>query len=555
VSGGQIAVDAGPRAPAVGIGTGDPDAQAGGRTVRHDRRNRRLAIVGVALAMLLGGALRAAWASAYLPWQHHWDEITNVRVGETMADERAIDPGFYNYPALVFLAETAVLISAEVVTDFEAGRDPVLETQTAASARVAEPGVLRALRWSTGVVPGMVMVATAGALAWTASRRWSAATCAGLVAALSALDLRFGVVVTPDALSGMAAGLAALGAVGVALHPSRRRYLVTGAAVGLAAAAKYNGAAVAIGLLAAHVVAHRGIMRERRMLLEAAGVAAAVFCLANLGAVLHPVELAQGIGSEANHYSTGHFGDEGASPAFNARWLWRSFGPMLAFAPCALLSTSDRVRRAAVVLLAQSAGYYVFISLFPVRFARNLLPMTAPLAAAAALGLVALVQRTWSWSAGRPVRAHRTGAVALAVAMTAVFLTGPVLGAGDAMRSLDEDPWSDAQAWVARNVPAGSKIVIEDRSPVIDEDRYEVVVRRALGHSAFSQYTLTGVDYVVAVSETFGPFLDAPDEYPDVTGSYRELLAPDCVVHEFEGAGQRIVIASPPACRGQRPAD
>jgi hypothetical protein len=250
----------------VGIGTGTPDAQAGGRTVRHDRRDRRLAIAGVAVAMLLGGGLRAAWAGAYLPWQHHWDEITNVRVGETMADERQIDPGFYNYPALVFLAESAVLVPAEIFTDYEPGQGSVLEPQTLASARVTEPGVLRALRWATGVVPGLIMIAAAGAIVWTASGRWWAATLAALVAALSALDLRFGVVVTPDALTGMAAGLAALGAVGVALHPSRRRYLLTGAAIGLAAAAKYNGAAVAIGLVAAHVVAHGGIRRERRRL-------------------------------------------------------------------------------------------------------------------------------------------------------------------------------------------------------------------------------------------------------------------------------------------------
>jgi hypothetical protein len=144
--------------------------------------------------------------------------------------------------------------------------------------------------------------------------------------------------------------------------------------------------------------------------------------------------------------------------------------------------------------------------------------------------------------------------VALAVGLPVVLLTGPTLAAVAAMRSLDEDPWSDAQAWVADNVPAGSKIVIEDRSPVLDEDRYEIVVRRALGNSAFSQYPLTGVDYVVAVSETFQPYLDSPGERPEVTESYRQLLAPRCIVQEFEGAEQRIVIASPPACADQSPA-
>ncbi len=512
------------------------------------RRGRRLAVAGVVLAMLLGGALRSVEAGAYLPWQHHWDEITNVRVGEAMAAERQIDPGFYNYPALVFLAEAAVLLPAEAFSDYDADRTPVLEPQTAGSARVTEPGLLRALRWSTGVIPGVVMIAAAGAIAWIASRRWWAATLAALVAAVSALDLRFGVVVTPDALTGMAAALAALGATAITVHPSRRNYLLTGAAIGLAAASKYNGAAVGLGLVAAHLVVHRRVTVERRRIVEALAVAAGVFCIANLGAVLHPAELISGIGSEANHYSTGHFGNEGSSPVFNAGWLWRTFGPLLAVAPLSLLSTSARVRRIAIVLLVQAGGYYLFISLFPVRFARNLLPVTAPLAAAGALGVVALVERGSAWlSRGRP-GGPRPAIAALTIALSIGLLVVPTVAAADAMRSLEEDPWSEAQAWVADNVPAGAKIVIELRAPVIDDERYEVVVRGALGRSEYSQYPLTGVDYVIAVSETFQPFLDAPDEEPEVTESYRQLLAPDCIVEEFDGAGQRIVIASPASC-------
>ena len=77
------------------------------------------------------------------------------------------------------------------------------------------------------------------------TRRWYASAGAALLVALSAVDLRYGIFVTPDALSGMAATLAALGAVMITRNASRRRYLWTGAAIGLAAAAKYNAATVA----------------------------------------------------------------------------------------------------------------------------------------------------------------------------------------------------------------------------------------------------------------------------------------------------------------------
>ena len=218
---------------------------------------RRSAVVGVLLAMLLGGALRSAWAEAYLPWDYHWDEMTNVEHGETMLAERTIDPGFYNYPALIFAVQAAVLVPAEMATDYAPDDRTVLDRQTRASALVEQPGALRAMRWAAGVVPGMATIAAAGAIAWLASRRWWVSTLAAFIVAISAIDLRFGIYVTPDALTGAASTLAALGAASVAIRPSRRLYLLTGVAIGFAGAAKYNAVAVAIGLIAAHLVTHR----------------------------------------------------------------------------------------------------------------------------------------------------------------------------------------------------------------------------------------------------------------------------------------------------------
>ena len=552
MAGGQLVmgdVQAGPdNLAAAGEGSASTEPPAA-RGRDRPRRERRLAVAGVLVAMLLGCTLRAIWADAYLPWQHHWDEITNVEVGEAMAAEGAIDPGFYNYPALVFLAQSAVLVPARVFSGYDPDDAAILDTQTAGSAHVDEPGLLAALRWATGVVPGVVMVGAAGAIAWLAGRRWWVATLAATIAAVSAIDLRFGIVVTPDVLTGMASTLAALGAAAITLRPSRRTYLLTGAAIGLAGAAKYNGVAVAIGLLTAHLLVHRRPLAERRPLIEAGLVALVVFGVANLGAVLHPYELVRGIGSEANHYSTGHFGNQGSSPVFNAGWLWRAFGLAVPLAACSLLATSDRVRRIGIVLLAQVAGYYIFVSLFPVRFARNLLPITGPLAAAAALGVLALLQRLaqrQAWATGTGRRRALAGGVAAVLALGALAV--PVTASAAAMRSLDEDPWSEAQAWIDEHVPAGSKIAVETRAPVVDDDRYEVVVKLLLGTTPFWTYRFTGVDYVVGVSETFQPYFDAPDDYPARTESYRQLLAPECVVAEFEGAGQRIVIASPARC-------
>jgi hypothetical protein len=504
-------------------------------------KRKRLAVAGILTAVLLGGVLRSLWAGALLPYDYHWDELTNVEVGADMADDLALDPGFYNYPALVFLAQSAVLVPTAAFGSYDPDEQPLVERQTLASAQVNHPGLLTGLRWATGVVPGLVTIAAAGAIGWLATRRAWVATLSSLLVALSALDLRFGIFVTPDAMTGAAATLAALGAAAVTVRPTRRVYLLTGAMIGLAAAAKYNAVAVAVGLIVAHVLVARRSGVSRRLLLEAAVVAGAVFCITNIGAVIDPLEFVRGVGSEANHYSSGHFGNQGSSPAFNAEWMWRSFGLALPLAACSLATTSDRVRRIALVLLIQSGAYLVFISLFPVRFARNLLPVTGTVAAAAAIGAYALVQRAAATDRRRRVAA---GAV-LAIAALAV----PLTAARRATAELREDPWADAQTWIEANVPAGSKIIVENRAPVLDDGRYDVRAKELLGSTAFSTYVFTGVDYVVAVSETFDPFFDSPDTFPDETASYGRLLSDRCVVEEFEGAGQRILVAAPsPDC-------
>lgn len=495
--------------------------------------------------LVVCGVLRGIEAEAYLPWQHHWDEITNVRVGQRMSDDLSVDPGSYDYPALVFLTQALVLLPASQLGDYDLDEDgPVLDVQTHAVARVDHAGLLRAMRWTTGVVPQLVTALVAALIAWVVSRRWYASAAAALLVTLSAVDLRYGVFVTPDALSGMAATLASLGAVMVAADPTRRSYLWTGAAIGLAAAAKYNAAAVAVALVVAHLLTHRRPFADRRPLLEAAGAAAVVFALVNLGGVLNPVGLVREIGSEGFHYGTGHFGSEGNSPAFHAAWLWRSFGLALPIAACSLLTRSAQVRRAAVVLLSFIASYYVFLSAFPVRFARNLLPVSGTVAAAAAIGLVVCAQRLLELGPRRTVAAVATVAVVVAV------LAVPVAGTSTAMESVGQDPWSETTSWLAVNVPAGATIATEAWGPYIDTSRFEVVPTGALVQlgAVLTDYAKRGVDYFVVSDEMSQPVLDHPDSDPPATRLLRQILADDCVVHEAEGAGHRFVVTKAPPC-------
>ena len=525
----------------VGPATG-PEA---GERSPAEHRHRRLAVGSVLVVLALCGVLRSITADAHLPWQHHWDEATNVTVGQRMSDDLSIDPGFYDYPALVFVTQAAVLVPATLIGGYDPDDDgPVLDTQVLGTSRVEHPALLRAMRWTTGVLPQLVTTAVAAAIAWVVTRRWYAAAGAAVLVTLSAVDLRYGTFVTPDALSGMAATLAVLGAVMITRAPTTRRYLWTGAAIGLAASAKYNAAAVVIALVVAHVLAHRRPLAERRPLLIAAAAAAAVFAVVNLGGTVHPLDFLGEIGSEGAHYRNGHFGSEGNSPAFNATWLWWSFGLALPLAACSLLSRASDVRRAAIVLLSFAVGYYVFLSAFPVRFARNLLPISGTIAAAAAIGLVVCMQRLVEAGSRRTAGWAATGVLVVAV------LALPVTGAAGALRSVDEDPWGEVNTWLAENAPAGSTVAIEAFSPYIDEARFNVLVGGSplIGTTGggLRWFEDRGVDYYVASDEMFQPFLDHPEEDPGAALIYLRLLSDECRVHEAEGAGHRLVVAKAP---------
>lgn len=176
------------------------------------RRAARAVLAAVALAALLRGPLTFAG----LPYVHHSDEPTNVRITQRMATERDGNPGYFTYPALMF-GLGAVVLAPFVEAGPWQPDEALVNTQTIGNSHTTRPGLVAALRWAVGVLPGLVAVGAAGAIAWLATRRWWAAGLAAGFAALSPLDLRFGPPITPNALSGAASALAVLGAVWVAV--------------------------------------------------------------------------------------------------------------------------------------------------------------------------------------------------------------------------------------------------------------------------------------------------------------------------------------------------
>ena len=478
-------------------------------------------MIVICLAVLLGGGLRATRADAYLPWTHHYDEMANIPVAEEMVQERTTLPNWHPYPTLMYAAQATVLVPAALVGAYEPGdpADTVLIVETTGNGRTDHPTLLAALRWSTSVIPGMVMVAATGATVWIVTRRWWAAGFAALMAALAAVDVAFGTFVTPDALAGSATAIALLAAVLLARRPTWTRYVFAGAAVGLATSAKYNALVVAVAMLAAHWVAHGRPWAAPHRLLGAVAAAVGVFTLLNHVLVADPTALWRDVTAVNDIYRSGIPGHEGSALTFNAQTLWWSFGATALVAVAAFVPRRDRDGgRAAWIIGSFVVAYYLVFSSYAVRVERNLLSLTSALAVLAAFGLVVIVDRLGAAAPG-----WRAAAV---TGVVAVALIVPLWSTGGVLHDIRHDPWSEARSWLAAHAPAGSTIAVEPRGPYVDDDRYTVVPAWR-GEDSES----AGADFYVASRFAFEP---------DPSGcKLFEVDAP------WEGEAKRIVITKP----------
>lgn len=572
-----------------------------------DRARLRGVVLVVLAAVVLGALLRVPLAHGGLPYLRDPDEPLAPRVSSRMIIDGRVNAGYYNYPGLMFdLGAVVLLPFVDDDTPMAAGEHPVAATQTQGNSVSDRPGVLAALRWTVGVLPGLIAVAAAGIVVWLASRRWWAAGLAAGLMALSPLDLAYGRYVTPNALAGATSGLVVLAAswlllvggassrrrravdesapspAGETSRPPRRRtaapqlapYLLAGGAVGLAASAKYNAVLAGLSVVVAHVLAVGGhqvgpaerpwrawsswarwreVLRRSWLLLAAGGACLVVFLVLNPGALIDGQLFVDGVQFESEHYRTGHPGNEGDSLAFHLSSLWRAFGPALLLSPLSLLSRDRRARRVALVVWSFVLPYLAFISSFEVRFARNLLPVTVPLAATTALGVVAVAghaRHLWlARVADGDTTAGRTKvggpALAAVTALCLAVLVWPAVEAGATMDEALPDPWAPAQRWLESHVPEGERVAVESYGVFVDPGRFDVLtVGSMMDHDA-AWYRDHGYVVLVASERNYQRFLDEPDRYARQATGYQALLDETCTRFAAGPEDARVVLLDP----------
>jgi 4-amino-4-deoxy-L-arabinose transferase-like glycosyltransferase len=295
-------------------------------------------------------------------------------------------------------------------------------------------------------------------------------------------------------------------AVGLALAA---RYEWAGVAVGLAPAANSPGALAAVPVVAAAWGSWKPLARSAALAVVAFAVATP-FVLLDLGDAWRAARRVEG------YHTTGWLGFEHDPPGPLAvvERLWSGYGPFLAVAAIGLVAALRRRRRPDVVLASFAVAYFVFVSALHSHFDRYTLPLVPVLGA---LGAAAPL-------------------VPLALATLVVPLWWSV---GDAHRLTRTDTRVVAQRWIESHLLHGSSIAAESSTAPLPGFRVTHLELPGPGRPPDPRRSLAhvGTRYVLVTGAVADRVLAAREHYPQEVRFYDDLRDRAQLVYRLDPGG------------------
>jgi 4-amino-4-deoxy-L-arabinose transferase-like glycosyltransferase len=355
--------------------------------------------VSLGAVLALAAALRAVGAGSGLPLPLlNPDETNIVPRAWDVVHGGGLDPGWYDYPSLIFLALAPTQIGFD------------------------EPSY-----GAARVVAVLVGIAGVAAAWWLGRAAYGAA--AGLTGAVGVA-----VATTHVAYSRMAVTdvLLTLGVTVTLALLVTGRLEWAGVAAGLAASAKYPGALLLVPI----VVAGFGAWRRVGTSL---GLAAVAFLLTSPFVAVHAGAAWDDLHRDQQLAQEGWLGFESDPPtplAFGLR-LWETLGPVLLVAAVGIVLAVRRRNRADLVLLSFAAAYGLSLLPSDAHFDRYVLPLV-------------------------PVLAVLAGRIPLLVPLVLVAAVVPLWwSVADARSLTGRDPRLDAAAWIERTIPRDARVAAD----------------------------------------------------------------------------------------------
>ena len=431
--------------------------------------------LGLAALLLLAAALRLPGLRYGLPFPLlNPDEASIVPRAWELAHGGRLDPGWYDYPSLLF----SILAPFQLFADA-----PSYAGGRAVAAAIGVAGVAAA--WWLGRV-------AYGSLA---------GVVAGAAVAVATVHVAYSHVAVTDVL------LTTLVTVSLALAVQGRLEWA-GVAAGLAASAKYPGVFLVVPLVAA------GWAQWRRLAIGV-GLAVLAFVLTSPFVVWHAGAAWEDISRVQRLAAEGWLGFENDHPtpiAFLDR-LWESLGPAvfvalagLALAIHALVRNEHKLfaRRADLALASFALAYFAYLLTLDAHFDRYVLPLVP------VLGALAGRVRPLGWA-------------------TLGLLVVPLAWSiGDVRELTRTDTRLVAHDWIEAHVPRSSTVAVDPSTAPVAARR---VIRLELPgpgrpsdpNRDLAALAAQGVDYVVITGAISDRVAAASGHYPEARAFYDRL--------------------------------
>lgn len=458
--------------------------------------------LGLVLALVAAALLRFWALPQGVPFSVQVDEPEVMVRAVRMMKTGDLNPHFYDYPALYMYLQ-ALVATARFL--FGAVRGEW------ASLAQAAPDAFYV--WGRAVT-AIMGTATVWVL-YRVGMRWGRRTAllAAVMFAVMPLHVRESHFVLTDVPVTFFVSVALLLSLRAHERATAGAFAIAGVAAGLAAATKYTGAvAVLVPLLGCALTPGLRPSRGIAMLWTIAAMLGAFLLAAPYTVLDLPVFLNQ-FARLSSEYRIVSPGQEAVWSIYlkhlrNALGVPGSVIVITGLGLGAYRAIAGPSRLRWILAIAFPLIYFRFISKQNIVYGRYLLPMLPFLSLLGAAAVVAAVD----WL--RDARLSRRARSAAIVLLT-VLSVGPPGFTSIAFDANAARVWTTEQAynWIVHTIPAGSKVTLESRQ-ILLPPTYHATYLSQLRLRSYERHVEDGTEYLVASSQSYGLYFDAPNGGP-----------------------------------------
>jgi 4-amino-4-deoxy-L-arabinose transferase-like glycosyltransferase len=497
---------------------------------------------GLLGSILFSGLLIRLWGISWgLPFLYHPDEVQVVTAYLKMVKGLNLNPQYFIYPGFSMYLNAFVYGLYYMVQrrlgNFQGLSDIAIpRLVTMATGSIADPNVYYLGR-AISILFGLGTIY----LSYRCAKEVSQKPLVGLLAAAFTAVSNANIVQSRLILPNIFVAFFVILSVWFSLRLYRtgklRDYILAGLAVGLTAAAKYNGGAIIIVPICAHFLRMglAGWKMFKPLLF--------FFFFTGLGYILfNPYDLLdfnnfwRQFIIARNSYADGWLGFSDNPFTWYLSYLWRMEGLVAVAALGGIVFGLIKRRPQIIITGLFPLVYFLFLSSFRYYNEHTILHMLPAMHVTGAAAIGMLVQKGLE-----RFPARRLAVTAAAGLLILIALAIPLWQSIQvAIQTNTPNSRETSRVWINANLPARATIAIEPYSPFVDNQKFKVV-GVALPHD-ISWYRQRKVDYLVFSQGMYKRFYLRPDIYGDKIRVYEDLFQQLDLVKRFNDGDYEILV-------------